>query len=40
MLRSSLLEMEVGLHKERCRHGYTAGERRERQNLIPAYGYL
>ncbi len=30
--------IEVGLHKARCRQGYTAGNCRERQNLIPAYG--
>jgi len=33
------LLLEVGLHKERCRHVYTAGKRRERQNLIPAYEF-
>jgi len=32
------MDLEVGLHKGRCRHGHTTGNRRERQNLIPAYG--
>ncbi len=38
VLRNSLMEIEVGLHKARCRHGYAAEKCRERQNLIPAYG--
>jgi len=33
-----LMDLEVGLHKARCRQSHTAGNRRQRQNLIPAYG--
>ena len=37
VLANSLMDLEVGLHKARCRRGDTAEKRRERQNLIPAY---